>query len=137
MPENPRAGDAVAAVGPVVHRHGPLPSSRPGHGSRFLDDPRPTAWTEPVLAQWELTGTGWEDGHPHTETNVVLEGTLHVESEGVEVVLGAGDVVRVRAGVTARYWAPGYARMLSIYGPNPAGEPTPPGRSWRVDPAAG
>jgi uncharacterized cupin superfamily protein len=130
MPEN--TSDTPVGAGPVVHRHGPLPASRAGAGSRFLNRPESGAWTEPVLAQWELTGSGWEDCHPHSETNVVLEGTLHVECDGVEVVLGPGDVVHVPAGTPGRYWAPGYARMVSIYGPNPDGAPTPPGRSWWV-----
>lgn len=41
---------------------------------------------------------GWTDHHPHTETNVVLDGRLHVESKGVTVVAGPGDTVQVPAG---------------------------------------
>lgn len=129
-----RMSDEPARTGPVVHRHAPLTSgTRSGGGTRFLNRPEALAWTEPVLADWELVAAGWEDCHPHTETNVVLEGALHVEYDGVEVVAGPGDVVEVPAGVTARYWAHEYARMISIYGPNPDGLPTPPGRSWTVE----
>lgn len=135
MTHDPDAGPARPR-GPVVHRHEPLPAAtRSGGGTRFLDRPASAAWTEPVLAQWELVGAGWEDRHPHTETNVVVEGVLHVECEGVEVVLRPGDVVTVPAGVTGRYWAPERARMVSVYGPNPDGAPTPPGREWTVGPA--
>jgi quercetin dioxygenase-like cupin family protein len=65
---------------------------------------------------------GWTDHHPHTETNVVLDGRLHVECQGVTVVAGPGDTVQVPAGRAGRYWAPEYARMLAVYGPNPAAE---------------
>jgi len=41
---------------------------------------------------------GWTDHHPHTETNVVLDGRLHVECQGVTVVAGPGDTVQVPAG---------------------------------------
>jgi ethanolamine utilization protein EutQ (cupin superfamily) len=71
-----------------------------------------------------LTAAGWSDHHPHTETNYVLEGELHVESGGVTVVAGVGDTVTVAAGQVGRYWAPTYARMLAVYEPNPRGEAT-------------
>ncbi len=116
--------------GPIVYRPSSLPAGR--GGTVWLNKPAEAAWTEPVFTQWELRSSGWEDRHPHSETNVVLEGELHVECEGVEVVCGPGEVVTVPAEVTGRYWAPDYARMISIYGPNPTGAPTPPGRTWSL-----
>ena len=52
---------------------------------------------------------------------VVLEGELHIESQGTTVVLRPGDSARVNPGGVGRYWAPVYARMITIYGPNPEG----------------
>ena len=49
---------------------------------------------------------------------------LHVESDGQTVVAAAGDTVTLTAGSVGRYWAPGYARMLAIYSPNPDGLPS-------------
>ena len=62
--------------------------------------------------------------HPFDETNYVLEGVLHVESDGQSVVAAAGDTVTVTAGSAGRYWAPDYARMLAVYAPNPEGRPS-------------
>ena len=121
-----------AAAPPVVFRRMPPPEVGPGTRSAFLGMPASRAWTEPVLSFWELSAAGWEDCHPHSETTVVLEGVLHVESAGTEVVLRAGDIAVVPAGSTGRYWAPEHARMVGIYGPNPTGQPTPPGRGWPV-----
>ncbi|MFD1210495.1 cupin domain-containing protein [Arthrobacter sp. GCM10027362] len=78
-------------------------------------------WEGFALSEWELAGAAWEDFHPHSETNLVLEGELHIECEGRTVVLGPGDAARVNAGRTGRYWAPVYARMIAVYGPNPDG----------------
>jgi ethanolamine utilization protein EutQ (cupin superfamily) len=82
-----------------------------------------SGWSEPVLFEWELTAESWTDQHPHSEYNFVIEGQLFVESGGVTVEAQAGDVVRVPAGAVGRYWAPTYARLLAIYGPN-KGEPS-------------
>ena len=117
---------------PVVHRADALQQDGPGVLSRPVNREPAGAWSGPVVTEWELTGAGWEDRHPHTELNVVLAGRLHVESGGIEVVLGPGDCVEVAAGATGRYWAPEYARMLAVYGPNPEGAPTPEGRSWQI-----
>lgn len=78
-------------------------------------------WEGFALSEWELSGAAWEDFHPHSETNLVLEGELHIECAGRTVVLGPGDSARVNAGRTGRYSAPVYARMIAIYGPNPDG----------------
>jgi quercetin dioxygenase-like cupin family protein len=75
------------------------------------------------MFEWELTAESWTDQHPHSEYNFVIEGKLFVESGGVTVEAQAGDVVRVSAGAVGRYWAPMYARLLAIYGPN-KGEPS-------------
>lgn len=98
------------------------------------DDPG-AAWTDVVIHEWEMEGQGWEDLHPHDETTYLLAGELVVESEGVSVRLGPGDAALVRGGYLGRYLAPGYARMLAIYGPNPSGAPSRGFRSWSLDPA--
>lgn len=92
--------------------------------SRWVIAPSDDGWGEFALSEWELTAAGWSDRHPHSETNVVLEGELHVESGGVTVVASAGDTVTVPAGEVGRYWAPVHARMIAIYGPNPEAEDT-------------
>ncbi|MFJ9634567.1 cupin domain-containing protein [Streptomyces sp. NPDC101175] len=74
-----------------------------------------------ALMEWELRGESWTDEHPHDEFNYILEGHLFVACDGETVEVLAGDVVRVPAGRVGRYWAPGYARMLAVYGPNPQG----------------
>ncbi|WP_258141838.1 MULTISPECIES: cupin domain-containing protein [unclassified Arthrobacter] len=88
---------------------------------RFINADPVGSWDEFILSEWELTSCGWEDFHPHTETNFVLEGELHVESEGKTVILKPGDSARVNRGQLGTYWAPVYARMLTVYGPNPRG----------------
>jgi quercetin dioxygenase-like cupin family protein len=75
------------------------------------------------MFEWELKSESWADEHPHCEYNYVIEGRLFVESGGVTVEAGPGDVVCVPAGVVGKYWAPQYARLLAIYGPN-RGEPS-------------
>jgi mannose-6-phosphate isomerase-like protein (cupin superfamily) len=88
---------------------------------RFINADPVGAWDEFILSEWELEGCGWEDFHPHTETAFVVEGELHIECGGESVILRPGDSARVNPGRTGRYWAPVYARMLTTYGPNPAG----------------
>lgn len=88
---------------------------------RVIIPPARGGWSEPVLFEWELRAESWTDEHPHTEYNFVIEGQLFVESGGLTVEAQAGDVVQVPAGAVGRYWAPGYARLLSIYGPSDGG----------------
>ncbi|WP_231391899.1 cupin domain-containing protein [Arthrobacter sp. 35W] len=88
---------------------------------RFINSLPVGAWDDFILSEWDLRACGWEDFHPHTETNFVLEGELHVQTEGKTVILKPGDSARVNPGRTGRYWAPVYARMVTIYGPNPQG----------------
>ncbi len=90
-------------------------------GRSIIDQPGP-AWTGFALMEWQLTRAEWTDRHPHDEVNYVLDGELHVESDGDTVVAGPGDTVIVAAGSKATYAAPGHARMLAIYGPNPDGQ---------------
>ena len=63
----------------------------------------------------------------------VLAGELHVEANGHEVVGRAGDSIRVPAGSIGRYWAPQYARMMGVYGPNPTGEKSAYREYWEID----
>jgi ethanolamine utilization protein EutQ (cupin superfamily) len=100
--------------------------------SRRMIHPGSGAWDDVAVSEWELTAAGWSDQHPHTETNIVLEGELHVESGGVTVVASAGDTVTVPAGQAGRYWAPVYARMVAVYGPNPDGEATELLGYWEI-----
>jgi hypothetical protein len=88
---------------------------------RFINSKPVGPWSEFILSEWELEACGWEDFHPHTETNFVLEGELHIRSEGKTVILKPGDAARVNSGQLGRYWAPVYARMVTTYGPNPEG----------------
>lgn len=88
---------------------------------RFINSHPVGAWGDFVLSEWELEACAWEDFHPHTETNYVLEGELHIECDGQIVVLKEGDAARVSPGRVGRYSAPVYARMVTIYGPNPEG----------------
>jgi D-lyxose ketol-isomerase len=88
---------------------------------RFINAISEGRWEDFILSEWELDACGWEDFHPHTETNFVLEGELHIESEGKTVILKPGDSARVNPGQLGRYWAPVYARMVTVYGPNPEG----------------
>lgn len=89
---------------------------------RFINSYPKGAWTDFILSEWELESCSWQDFHPHSETAFVLEGELHIESDGETVILKPGDSARVNPGNMARYFAPVYARMLTIYGPNPEGK---------------
>ncbi|WP_413098447.1 cupin domain-containing protein [Streptomyces sp. Inha503] len=102
----------------ALHPHSP---KTPRMRSRWIKRPETGGWNDYSISEWELIGAGFSDHHPHDETNLVLAGELHVEVNGVEVIGRAGDSVVVPAGSTGRYWAPRYARMVGIYGPNPDG----------------
>ncbi|MEO6529945.1 MAG: cupin domain-containing protein [Specibacter sp.] len=88
---------------------------------RFITSKPVGRWDDFILSEWELEACAWEDFHPHSETAYVLEGELHIESDGKTVILKPGDSARVNPGRLGRYWAPVYARMVTIYGPNPEG----------------
>lgn len=100
----------------------PMKDEWQGLSCRFINShPSVGRWNDFILSEWELHSCAWQDFHPHSETNFVLEGELHVESEGQTVILRPGDAARVNPGRKGRYWAPVYARMVTIYGPNPDG----------------
>ncbi len=103
LPSGPLAGDGS---GPPAHQ--------------FLP-PMSSGWTGIALMEWEIRGEAWTDQHPFDEINYVLEGELSVTSDGITVVAGPGEAVRVSAGSVGRYWTSGYARSLGIYLPNPDG----------------
>jgi glyoxylate utilization-related uncharacterized protein len=109
-----------------------LPQDEEGFRCRWIIAPDPAGWTDMALSEWELESEGWADRHPHDETNFVIAGELHIECDGHEVVLGPGDCARVPAGSLGRYWAPVYARMFAVYGPNPTGAPTEYGERFSV-----
>ncbi len=99
----------------------PMKDQWQGLRCRFINAHPEGPWDDFILSEWELEACAWEDFHPHTETNYVLEGELHIESGGETVILKPGDSARVNPGRIGRYWAPVYARMVTIYGPNPGG----------------
>jgi mannose-6-phosphate isomerase-like protein (cupin superfamily) len=98
---------------------------------RWIYPPDPGGWTDFVLSEWVLERAGAADRHlDHIETNVVVEGELHVECQGKTVIARAGDTVTVPAGELGRYWAPEYARMFAIYGPSTHGHRPQDVSSW-------
>lgn len=99
----------------------PMKAEWPRLRCRFINSDPVGAWNEFILSEWELEACGWEDFHPHTETNFVIYGELHIEADGKTTILGPGDSARINPGRTGRYWAPIYARMFTTYGPNPEG----------------
>jgi len=104
--------------------HFPSQSLPSGSGAcRPIISAKRAGWDQVAMGEWQLFAEGFGDCHPHDEVTYVLEGTLEVDSQGTRVVAHAGDVVRVPAGIPAYYYAPEYARMLYIYGPNPEGQP--------------
>ncbi|MFF2111822.1 hypothetical protein CJ179_42410 [Rhodococcus sp. ACS1] len=118
---------------PRLWRHEDLAQEYPGQRGRWIIPPDPRGWSGILLAEWELTKAGWEDVHPQDETNYVLDGELHVETGGSTVIARKGDSVQVVAGQIGRYWAPRYARMLTVQGPNPTGIEAPPGTHWDIE----
>lgn len=104
--------------------------AHPRESVRWIYPPDAQGWTGFVLSEWSLERVGTADRHTHTETNVVVEGELHVECQGEVVVARAGDTVTIPAGQTGRYWAPDYARMIAVYGPNPDGTPPDSVEYW-------
>ena len=100
---------------------------------RWIVEPRSDGH-DYALSEWELSSAGFSDHPPHDEVTFVLEGELHIRVEETTVVGKPGDTITVPAGSTGHYWAPRYARMLGIYGPNPEGEPSEYLDYWEIDP---
>lgn len=90
-------------------------------------------WGNYSISEWDLKAASWQDFHPHSEYNMVLEGELFVAAGGDVKVLQPGDVARVPAGRMGRYWAPEYARMVGVYGPNPEGDASAGFEYWALD----
>src|SRR5262245_53940832 len=86
-----------------------------------------------AISEWELTAVGFSDLHPPDKVGFVLADELHIEANGREVVGRAGDSIRVPAGSIGKYWAPQYARMIGIYGPNPEGAMSEYIKYWEID----
>ncbi len=89
----------------------------------------------PAFFEWELRGESWSDEHPHDEYVFVLEGSLRICAGGHEVSAAQGDLVRVPAGSRGAYAAQSFARLLSVYGPRPAGHHDSRGNLMQLDPA--
>lgn len=125
----------TSTQGPQLQPAEPMGQMLPeasGARSRWIIPPRPEGWDGFVLSEWELNAAGFSDHHPHVEVNVVIEGELHVEANGVEIVAGVGDTVYTPAGAVGRYWAPEHARMIAIYGHNPEGLDTEYLEYWDI-----
>lgn len=90
-------------------------------------------WANYSISEWELNAASWQDFHPHSEYNLVLEGELFVAAGGDVQVIGPGDVARVPAGRMGRYWSPGHTRMIGVYGPNPEGVNSSGFAYWPLD----
>lgn len=111
----------------------PISAATPRMRGRWIFNTNPEGWEGIALSEWELIAAGFADHHPHDEVSLVLAGELHIEVDGVEVIGRAGDTIRVPAGSTGRYWAPQYARMYGVYGPNPDGAETQYLEYWEID----
>ncbi|MGO4246193.1 cupin domain-containing protein [Paenarthrobacter sp. RAF54_2] len=124
------------AAKPDLILSGPLTqfsAKTPRMKARWVVNPRPEGWDTYAMSEWSLERAGFADHHPHDEVSVVLEGELHVRVGDTEVVGGPGDTIRVPAGYAGYYWAPKYARMLGIYGPNPDGQDSQALEYWEID----
>jgi quercetin dioxygenase-like cupin family protein len=111
----------------------PVSSATPRMRARWIVSPLPGGWEENAVTEWELTRAGFSDRHPHAESAFVLEGELHVEVDGHAVIARPGDYVTIPADANGRYWAPEYARMLGIYGPNPKGLRSEYYEYWEIE----
>lgn len=112
---------------------GEMTRERPDSGrerGRWIYPPNPAGWNDFALSEWVLERAGAADRHPHTETNIVVEGELHVQCQGKTIIAYAGDTVTVPAGEIGRYWTPTYARMFAIYGPSAGGAPPQNVEHW-------
>ncbi|WP_321822453.1 MULTISPECIES: cupin domain-containing protein [unclassified Burkholderia] len=119
----------------LIHANGlkPVTPATPRMRARWIVAPSPDGWRNTAVTEWELIGAGFSDLHPHEESAFILEGELHVEVSGQEFIARPGDYINVPAGAKGRYWAPRYARMLGIYGPNPGGKKSEYYDYWEID----
>ena len=111
----------------------PVSSKTPRMRARWILNTDPQGWDGTAISEWELIGAGLADHYPHDEISLVLAGGLHIEVNGVEVVGRAGDTISVPAGTTGRDWAPKYARMFGVYGPNPEGAESQYLEYWEIN----
>jgi len=111
----------------------PFQMDEPRVRGRWINGQPPLVRPDPSYSEWEIERAGSQDRHPYDETNFLLEGELFVESGGRTVRLQPGDMVRVSAGHTGRYWAPVYARMFGIDGPNPTGAASSDFDYWEIE----
>ena len=60
----------------------PMTGDGPGMAGRSIVDPDDAGWQSVAVMEWALKAAEWTDRHPHDELNFILEGELHVESDG-------------------------------------------------------
>lgn len=111
----------------------PFESEEPRVRGRWINGVAHWGRDEPTFSEWEIERAGVQDCHPYYEVAYVIEGELFVESEGRTVRLQPGDTVRVKAGHVGRYWAPVYARIFGVDGPNPEALPSSDFDYWEID----
>lgn len=110
-----------------------LNEKQPRLKARWIIETEKSGWKDNAISEWELKAAGFEDLHPHDEITFVLEGEIHITVDGVEYTGTTGDMIKVPADKVGTYWAPVYARMLAIYGPNPEGKTSEYLRYWEID----
>jgi ethanolamine utilization protein EutQ (cupin superfamily) len=90
-----------------------------GMDVRQLTEDAPEGLGLPVIIEWKLMAQSVTHGHLRDGHSYVVEGQLSVESGGVTIEAGPGDLVHVPQGEVARYWAGQYTRVLGIYAAGP------------------
>jgi uncharacterized cupin superfamily protein len=111
----------------------PFESDEPRVRGRWINGVAHRGRDEPTFSEWEIERAGVQDCHPYYEVAYVIEGELFVESGGRTVRLQPGEAVRVRPGHIGRYWAPVYARIFGVDGPNPDALPSSDFDYWEID----
>jgi len=113
----------------------PFEADEPRVRGRWINGVAHPGRNEPTFSEWEIERAGVQDCHPYYEVAHVIEGELFVEAGGRTVRLQAGDAVRVKPGQVGRYWAPVYARIFGVDGPNPDALPSSDFEYWEIDEA--